>query len=118
MLRLMLRRLGCVIEDAMDGATAIEKVTERRFDLVFMDCEMPMMDGFEATRRIRRLAPPHNEVLVVATTAYVTHDDERRCYAAGMTGFLPKPLDRKALGEWMRARVPGFVERSQQFPCM
>ena len=110
-LRRMLERLGCTVDHAVDGAVAVESVATTAYDLVFMDCEMPTMDGFEATRQIRAMAEPINRVPIVATTAYVTAADERRCYAAGMNDFLPKPLDKDLLAALLLTRVPGFAER-------
>lgn len=112
-LQRMLQRLGCATDHAVDGAVAVDKVGDGDYDLVLMDCAMPTMDGFEATRRIRQLESPQRDVTVVATTAYVTVDDERRCFEAGMNQFLPKPLSRAALDALLRATVPDFARRTR-----
>ena len=86
----LLRKLGCEVELASDGGAAIEAFARGGFDLVFMDCQMPDVDGFEATRRIR--ATQHAPVPIVALTAGVMEGDRERCLAAGMDDFLSKPV--------------------------
>ncbi len=100
----MLRKFGCVVHLAENGCEALEAVRERRFDLVLMDCLMPGMDGFEATRLIRRL--PHTAGMpIVALTANATEGYRERCLLAGMDDFLGKPfkLDelRRMLERWL-----------------
>jgi CheY-like chemotaxis protein len=87
---LMLRKLGCRADFVADGRSAVDRVAAGSFDLVFMDVEMPGMDGLEATRLIRRQAPhqPH----IIALTAYSFDTQRQTCLAAGMNDFLSKPL--------------------------
>jgi len=84
---------------ADDGAAAVACATERRFDIVFMDCQMPTMDGFEATRRIRALeqGSPGRAAAIVALTASAQSGDRERCHAAGMDDFLAKPVTLSAV---------------------
>ena len=93
----LLDRLGCTVTVANNGAEAVEKVEAMQFDLVFMDCQMPEMDGYEATRRIRALAAPVNTVPIVAMTANALSGDRESCFAAGMDDFLSKPITRDML---------------------
>ncbi len=90
----LLAILGCTVERATNGADAIERTRTTRFDLVFMDCQMPAMDGYETTLRIRDLtgkeAPP-----IVALTANTSPTDREKCFAVGMCDFVDKPV-RKA----------------------
>ncbi len=92
--RLLLRRIvskqGYAVDLAEDGVEAVAMVEENQYDLVFMDCEMPRMDGWEATRTIRRTIG--SRLPIVAATAYVSSADRKRCEDAGMNEFLPKPL--------------------------
>jgi signal transduction histidine kinase/AmiR/NasT family two-component response regulator len=90
----MLRRLGCEVECADDGGQAIARLTRTRFDIVLMDCQMPEMDGFEATRVIRdpTSAVLDHDVPVIAMTANAFAEDRERCLLAGMSDFLPKPV--------------------------
>ncbi len=93
--RKMLAKLGIDVEVAVNGEEAIEALRGSRFDLVLMDCQMPVMDGFEATRRIRDRASGVLNPLVpiVALTANAMRGDRERCLQAGMTDYLSKPVN-------------------------
>jgi CheY-like chemotaxis protein len=82
---------------AVDGAEAVEAVLSESYDAVLMDVQMPIVDGLEATRRIRALPPPQNVVRVIAVTASALPDQVEACRAAGMDAHLAKPIDRAAL---------------------
>jgi CheY-like chemotaxis protein len=88
--RRFIEKAGCVVEVASNGAEALEKIAAADFDVVFMDCQMPVMDGYEATKRIRqgRLST----VPIIAMTAHAMKGDRERCLAVGMTEYLSKPL--------------------------
>ena len=94
----MLGKLGYKPDIANNGQEAITLLKERTYDLVFMDCQMPVMDGFEATRLIRSgsvgVLP---QITIIALTANVMKEDQDACYAAGMTDYLSKPLHMPAL---------------------
>ena len=98
-----LRKMGCAASAVLNGREAVEAVELGAFDLVLMDCQMPVMDGFEATRRIRSSA--HAGIPIVAVTAGAMSDDRNRCLDAGMNDYLTKPLDmlrlRNALTRWL-----------------
>jgi CheY-like chemotaxis protein len=93
--RKLLAKLGIEVEIATNGEEAIEALRGTRFDLVLMDCQMPVMDGFEATRRIRDRASGVLNPLVpiVAMTANAMRGDRERCLEAGMTDYLSKPVN-------------------------
>jgi len=95
--RLALERLGCEVESASNGERAVERALAEDFDLVLMDCQMPVMDGYEATRRIRRAEGRRGGVPIVAITAHSMKGDRERCLAAGMTDYTSKPIRREAL---------------------
>ncbi|HUN91793.1 MAG TPA: response regulator [Burkholderiaceae bacterium] len=102
----MLRKLGLAAEIAGNGAEAVERARDNDYDVVLMDCQMPVMDGFEATRRIRALADPRRAaVVIIALTANTLSGDERKCLDAGMNDFLAKPYDfpglRATLLRWI-----------------
>lgn len=86
----LLAKLGCEVLVVPDGARAVETSRDGRFDLIFMDCQMPVMDGYEATRRIRDRERTHTPI--VALTAGVLDGDRQRCLEAGMDDFLSKPV--------------------------
>jgi len=89
----MLEKLGCRVDTVDDGAAAIEAVQRTPYHVVFMDVQMPGMDGLAATGAIRALhQPEQRDVWIVALTANAFDDDYRRCLAAGMNDFLAKPL--------------------------
>jgi CheY-like chemotaxis protein/HPt (histidine-containing phosphotransfer) domain-containing protein len=89
--RELLEQSGAAVEVANNGQEALAAMVDRRFDCVLMDVQMPVMDGLEATRRIRR-DPALQHTLVVAMTANAGVDDRARCLAAGMNEFLAKPV--------------------------
>ena len=90
----MLERLGCTVTLAIDGRAAAEAFATMAFDLVFMDCQMPVMDGFEATAAIRAAehASGAARVPIVAMTANASEEDRVRCLGAGMDEHLAKPV--------------------------
>jgi len=93
----MLEVLGYTCEVAVDGAAAAARATGGRFDAVLMDLQMPRLDGYAATRLIRQAEPPGVHVPIIALTASATAGEQERCMAAGMTGFLSKPVGVDAL---------------------
>ena len=99
--RRFLEREGLRCEVARDGIEAVELVKTKAWDLVLMDCQMPRMDGFEATLAIRAWERERglSPVAIVALTANTMEADRKRCDQAGMNDFLPKPLRRDALCE-------------------
>ncbi|MCG5054375.1 MAG: response regulator [Myxococcales bacterium] len=88
-----LRRANAEVHVVSDGAAAVAALEGRGFDLVLMDCQMPGMDGLEASRRIRALRNGRQDIPIIALTAYARQEDEEMCRAAGMSDFLTKPLD-------------------------
>ncbi|MBC3410876.1 response regulator [Pseudomonas sp. SWRI51] len=102
----MLRSLGFDVGLATDGAEAVELISQQPFDAVLMDCRLPLVDGYEATRRIRQL--PQGEGLpIIALTANVLEGDRERCLAAGMNDYLSKPFKRTDLQLTLRRWLPG-----------
>ena len=92
----MLAKLGCEVAIAAHGAEALEQLEEGHFDLVLMDCNMPVMDGYEASRRIRQSGRWPN-LPIVALTANAMPEERERCRAAGMNDYLAKPFRREEL---------------------
>jgi len=90
---LLLQKCGCGYLLANNGREALDLIEEQDFDLVLMDCRMPEMDGFEATRAIRARTDELSQIPIVALTASAMQDDRTACLAAGMDDYLTKPLN-------------------------
>ena len=86
----LLMKLGIVADGARHGLAAVEQVATVPYDMLFMDCQMPVMDGFEATRQIRKT---HPDLPIIAMTANAMQGDKEKCLAAGMNHFISKPVD-------------------------
>jgi CheY-like chemotaxis protein len=103
----MLQVLGYTSEVAADGAAAAARAAAGRFDAVLMDLQMPRLDGFAATRLIRQAEPPGVRVPIIALTASATTGEDERCRAAGMDGFLTKPVRLDTLGSALAEQLGG-----------
>ena len=108
--RLLLNRFGLEVVLARDGKDALERLAEQPFSLVFMDCHLPVLDGREATRRIRRSGHSWANVPVVAMTGYNNPREHDACFSAGMNDYLVKPLTKRSLAEVL-SRHLGPAER-------
>jgi CheY-like chemotaxis protein len=94
--RLMVRcleKLGCEVDVASSGVEALQKWSRSLYNLVFMDCQMPEMDGYEATAQIRSQEKGESHTPIVAITAHAMSGDRERCLQAGMDDYLSKPID-------------------------
>ncbi len=90
----LLKRLGCTVEIASNGQEAIEKASTRAYDIIYMDCQMPIKDGYEAAREIR-LAETTSHVPIVALTANALEGDRDKCLVHGMDDYITKPFAKK-----------------------
>ena len=105
----MLEPLGCRLAVAANGREAVDKLAEGDFDLVLMDCHMPEMDGFSATREIRRREQGGPAIPIIALTANVQKGIEAECHAAGMNDYLSKPFRQHQLLEMLKRWIPEVV---------
>ena len=101
----MLNKLGCEVIVAAHGGEALSQLEDSRFDLVLMDCNMPVMDGYEASRQIRHKGH-WPDLPIVALTANAMPEERERCRAAGMSDYLAKPFRREELAALLDTWVP------------
>lgn len=105
--KLILQRAGFNIDLVADGSEALEAHRMSPYDVILMDCQMPTMDGFEASRQIRRLTQP--QPVIIAVTANALVGERERCLKAGMDDYLSKPFQAEQLvaivRKWMTARA-------------
>jgi len=105
MCRFMLEELGCRVEVVQNGARAVEAAAKQDYDLVFMDCQMPEMDGYEATARIRRHESSGEKkgrrLPIIALTAHAMQGDREHCLASGMDDYLAKPFNMNELADML-----------------
>jgi signal transduction histidine kinase/DNA-binding response OmpR family regulator len=93
----MLGKFGYRADVAANGLEAVQAIMRVSYDLVFMDCQMPEMDGYEATRTIRQLENGHKRTTIIAMTANAMEGDREKCLEAGMDDYIPKPLNSEKL---------------------
>ncbi|NUQ66399.1 MAG: response regulator, partial [Pirellulales bacterium] len=121
LIELLLTRAGCFVDLAGDGREALEVLRWNRYDLVFMDIQMPRIDGLEAIRRIRRDeldARDGRHMRIVAVTAGAMPGDREKCLAAGADDYLPKPFTADALLEALQRQIPGFAPDAADRPAV
>ncbi|MDD5287056.1 MAG: response regulator, partial [Desulfuromonadaceae bacterium] len=114
--RIMLENLGCRVDTAWNGREALEAIERQSYDLVLMDCQMPEMDGYEATQRVRERERSSSTVpvgegqsdhlIIVALTAHAMQGDRQTCLDAGMDDYLTKPFSTLQLSEVLSRWLP------------
>ncbi|MEM1179189.1 MAG: response regulator [Acidobacteriota bacterium] len=119
--QLMLEDCGCEVVTVGNGREAVETLRSERFDVVLMDCHMPKMDGYEATRRVRAHASgPNSHTPILALTASVLDEDRERCQEAGMDAVLSKPISqlelKLALHQWVGDSLSRPPQRIRRLP--
>jgi signal transduction histidine kinase/CheY-like chemotaxis protein len=107
--RRLLEKSGAVVETALNGREAVERCSTADYQIIFMDCQMPEMDGFEATAQIRRLEGATRHTPIIAMTAYALPQDRERCLKSGMDGYVSKPISegeiRKMLDTYLSSQT-------------
>lgn len=100
LLKEMLSMMECDVDAAENGKEALTLYQEKRYDLIFMDIQMPEMDGYEATRKIRELEKTlDRRIPIVAVTASALVDDKQKCFAAGVDHYISKPFQMSDIQE-------------------
>ena len=103
----LLDNLGCRVDVAKNGREAVKRVNTSRYDLVLMDCQMPQMDGYQATAEIRNLATATKDLPIIAMTANAMEGDRERYLAGGMDDYTTKPVQIEALQTLLERWTPG-----------
>lgn len=98
----MLDKMGCRVDVAANGSEAMEKIETSTYDLIFMDCQMPEMDGYETTAAIRRRPNGSKHIPIIAMTAHAMQGDREKCLQAGMDDYISKPIRKESLTEMVR----------------
>jgi CheY-like chemotaxis protein len=106
LMKLLLKRIGCSVDLASDGQEAVNKVRANKYNIIFMDLRMPVMDGFEATEIIRK--DIDKTIPIVAISAHVLKEVVDRCFSVGMNGFISKGSDM----EMMKKEISSWIEKS------
>lgn len=106
---------GITADVAEDGLVAISKAENNQYDIIFMDCHMPVMDGYEATQRIRKTAGLEN-IPIIALTANVTEGEREKCINAGMNDYIAKPFELEDLLKTLETYLPHLKESPMETP--
>jgi two-component system sensor histidine kinase/response regulator len=120
MAKSLLLRRGHKVEIAGNGFEALQIIKAKQFDLIFLDIQMPEMDGYEVAQRIREFEGPRSHTPIIAMTAHALPEDRQRCLDAGMDDYVTKPIDPKKVFEvidiWgiRNGVVPGLVSNTQE----
>jgi len=99
--RIFLEKMNFLVETASNGLEALNILQQKNFDAVLMDCQMPVMDGYEASEEIRKLEE-HKAIPIIALTAYAFEEDRKKCMISGMNDFITKPVNRTILYNTLR----------------
>ncbi len=108
----MLTQLGLETELACNGLEAIDKFEHKRYDLILMDCQLPEMDGYQATSHIRQSGSKNADVPIIALTANALEEDKGRCLAAGMNDYLAKPFNKQQMIALLRQWLPELAAKT------
>jgi CheY-like chemotaxis protein len=108
----LLEKLGYSVDVAANGREAVDKWASGSYDLILMDCQMPEMDGYEATRAIRTAESGGRHIPIVAVTANTMVGDREKCLACGMDAFVPKPIKTEILTNTISHLIASTLERT------
>ncbi|WP_215986878.1 ATP-binding protein [Vibrio hepatarius] len=111
-MRQILKRLNFECDVAENGQVALELFKQHHYEIIFMDCHMPVMDGLTATMRIRETSNWGRQIPIIAVTANVQEEDKQRCFAVGMNGFISKPVNINTIEQALREHTSNTLNKS------
>lgn len=115
LIQIFLKRWGAEVSSAVNGKEGVEKALNENFDVVLMDIQMPVMDGHEATRRLRQAGFQRP---IVAVTAHAMREERTRCMESGFTDFLPKPIQRDGLRDLLLSLKSFSADETREIPAL
>ena len=104
--KIMLKKKNMSCDIAIDGSEALKALAKKEYDIVFMDCQMPVMDGYESTTKIREMEGDKNHTYIVAMTANTMEGDKEKCLKAGMDDYISKPINFDTMFSIIEANIP------------
>jgi CheY-like chemotaxis protein len=107
----MLKKLGYQVDVVNNGREALDAIQEKQYDLIFMDCQMPVLDGYAATGEIRQLTGEQSKIPIIALTAHAMMSNDQKCFDAGMDDYLAKPVRINELKNVLLKWQPKMLER-------
>ena len=112
----ILEGANCKVTVAINGREAVNRIRDQSYDLVFMDCEMPELNGFEASRILHEMKKDKliSEVPIIALTANAMKGDKERCLEAGMIDYLAKPMRKVEMLEMVKKHLPEMVDKKNK----
>ena len=111
----MLKYKNMTCDIAVDGSEALKAVTEKDYDIVFMDCQMPVMDGYESTAKIREFEGNRKHTVIIAMTANAMEGDRTKCIEAGMDDYISKPINYDEMFRTMEANLKSGYQAKEHF---
>ena len=111
----MLKHNNMTCDIAVDGSEAVKAVAQKDYDIVFMDCQMPVMDGYEAAEKIREMEGSKKHTLIIAMTANAMEGDREKCMKAGMDDYLSKPIDFDIMFSMIESNVKSREVKVKEF---
>lgn len=118
-LQMMCENMGYKCDLAGSGKETLKILEKQTYDMILLDCQMPLMDGYELASRIRQLKTESADTPIIAVTAYVHTENKEKCLAAGMNDFLPKPIRRRDIKlmveKWTETEGPQNKAKPLQF---
>jgi CheY-like chemotaxis protein/HPt (histidine-containing phosphotransfer) domain-containing protein len=112
----LLTKKGLPCDLAKNGEEAVDAYKKNPYDIIFMDCQMPIMDGYEATKRIRKLEGKQKHAIIIALTAYAMEIDKNKSFQSGMDDFINKPISLDQFNHILEKYIPATINKVNEVP--